>query len=209
MKKITILLILLTIVLPFKVFAANGVTSDTVTLSNCVDGNSARFMLNLGEIKVKFLGIEVEETIKDDETDEINESLINNYIFNELKNAKKIKIEYDPNAEKEDKFGRIQAWVYVDDVLLQKDLISLGYAKIMYVDDNYLHVDELKEAQNSAKEKKIGIWKEEKKEEVTPKEEKEEKKEEKVGFFQMILNFFGDIFNKLISFIDDLISNVF
>ncbi|MBR1385532.1 MAG: thermonuclease family protein [Bacilli bacterium] len=208
MKKITLLLILLTIILPFKVFAANEVTSDTVTLSNCVDGNSARFMLNLGEIKVKFLGIEVEETIKDDETDEINESLVSDYVCNALKNAKKIKIEYDPNSEKEDKFGRIQAWVYVDDTLLQKDLLSLGYAKIMYINDDYLHIDELKEAQNSAKEKKLGIWKEEKEESQEEKEEQDEK-EEKVGFFQMIFNFLGDIFNKLINFIDDLISNVF
>ena len=210
MKKLTtILMVLVMLLLPLRVMAG-GSTSDEVTLSNCVDGNSARFMLGLTEIKVKFIGIEAAETIIDDETDEINDSFVKDYVCSTFKSAKKIKIEYEPNADRKDKYGRIQAWVYVDGVLLQEDLVKQGYAKVIYLNDNYLHTSELKEALSYAKDKKLGIWKNEenvsKKDE--PKEEVKEEEESK-GFFSTILDFIGDLFNKLIKLIDDIISNVF
>ena len=208
MKNKIILLIFL-ILLPIRVLAANS-TSDTVSLSNCVDGNSARFMLGLGEVKVRFLGIEVEEKIKDDETDEINESLVSDYVCSSLKSAKKIKIEYEPNTSKEDKLGRIQAWVFLDDVLLQEDLVKLGYAKVMYIDDNYLYSDKLKDAQNSAKQMKLGIWKDYVEEINNDKDEKpvEEEKKKSKGIIGSIIDFIVGLFDKLLKFIDDIISNV-
>ena len=209
MKKLTTMLMaLVMLLLPLRVMAG-GSSSDEVTLSNCVDGNSARFMLGVTEIKVKFIGIEAAETIIDDETDEINESFVKDYVCNAFKSAKKIKIEYEPNTNRNDKYGRIQAWVYVDGVLLQEDLVKQGYAKVIYLNDNYLHAAELKEALSYAKDKKLGVWKNE--ETVSKKEETkvEEKTEESKGFFGMILDFIGDLFNKLIKLIDDIISNVF
>ena len=206
MKKLTVFLMILSLIIPLNVMATES-TSDEVTLSNCVDGNSARFMLGLTEIKVKFLGIEVEEKIIDDETDEINDSFVKDYVCNSFKSAKKIKIEYEPNAERQDKYGRTQAWVYVDGVLLQEDLVKQGYAKVVYLNDDYLHAVELKDALTYAKEKKLGIWKNsetsEKKEE--PKQEEEKKSK---GFFQTIMDFIGDLFNRLIQLIDDIISNI-
>ncbi len=207
MKKVTILLVLVLMLLPLRVMAEKS-TSDDVTLSNCVDGNSARFMLGLTETKVKFIGIEAEEKIIDDETDEINDSFVKDYVCSTFKGAKKIKIEYEPNSEREDKYGRVLAWVYVDDVLLQDDLVRQGYAKVVYLNDNYLHANELKEALEYAKSKKLGIWKNEpdsQKEETNEEPEKSESK----GLFQMILDFIGDLFDKIIKFIDDLISNIF
>lgn len=208
MKKILTLILILLMILPFNVLAANT-TSDTVTLSNCVDGNSARFMLGLGEVKVRFLGIEVEEIIKDDETDEINGSFVSDYVCSALKSAKKIRIEYEPNTEKEDKLGRIQAWVFVDDVLLQEDLVKLGYAKVMYINDDYLYSEKLKSAQSFAKEKKLGIWKDYV-EEVNEEDDTiiEEKEVKHRGFFGTIIDFIVGLFEKLLKFIDDIISNV-
>ncbi len=204
MKKLTILLMVMLLLVPFNVGASES-TSDEVTLSNCVDGNSARFMLGLKEVKVKFLGIEAAEKVIDDETDEINDSLVKDYVCNTFKSAKKIKIEYEPTIEKEDKYGRIQAWVYVDDVLLQEDLVRQGYAKVVYINDDYLHTKELKSALAYAKEKKLGIWKNEE-EVIEPKEE--EKEEKSKNFFEIIIDFIVGLFNGLIKLIDDIISNI-
>ena len=101
MKKI-ILFIILIIILPINVFAVED-NLDTVTISNCVDSESARFMLGVSEIKVKFLGIQLEEKIIDSEEDEINGSFVSDYVCSSLKNAKQIKIQYEPNAELKDK----------------------------------------------------------------------------------------------------------
>ena len=209
MKKYIIFVLALLLILPICV-NAKDLSSDTVTLNNCVDGNSARFMLGVNEIKVKFLGIETEEKIKDDETDEINESLVSDYVCSILKSAKKIRIEYEPGMEKEDKFGRIEAWVFVDKILLQEDLVKNGYAKIMYVNDDFTYLDKLQDAQDFAKSNNLGIWKEDKKEE-SDKDNKNEsnKKKKSKGILETIFDFIADLFNQLFSFIDDLIKNIF
>ncbi len=210
MKKYIIILFTFLLILPICV-SAKDLSGDTVYLNNCVDGNSARFMLGVNEIKVKFLGIETEETIKDDETDEINESLVSDYVCSTLKSAKKIRIEYEPGMEKEDKFGRIEAWVFVDNILLQEDLVKNGYAKIMYVNDDFTYLDKLQDAQDFAKSNNLGIWKEEKKEEVKKEDDQKTKKEKKKskGILEMIFDFIADLFNQLFNFIDSLIKNIF
>ena len=208
MKKLLIILTIISIILPFRVIA-KGLSSDTVTLNNCVDGNSARFMLGLNEIKVKFLGVEVEEIIKDDETDEINGSFVSDYVCSSLQSAKKIRIEYEPNIDKEDRYGRIQAWVFVDDVLLQEDLVKNGYARIMYVNDDFTYLERLKEAQNFAKENKLGVWKEFEGNPEPQEEPKESKSKREKGILEKIVDFIAGIFNKIFEFIDDLINNIF
>ena len=53
-----------------------------------------------------------------------------------MKNAKKISIEYDPDSDKTDKYERHLVWVYVDDSLLQKELISKVIDGNMLTDSN-------------------------------------------------------------------------
>ena len=63
-------------------------------------------------------------------------------------------------------------------MLLQEELLKLGYAKISFLDENNPYYEVLAQAESTAKENKIGIWKEEEKTteekiEETIKEEKE------------------------------------
>ena len=204
MKKILFALILFALILPIKTYASEQ--EDEVRLNNCVDSESARFILGVSEIKVKFIGIQLEEKVIDNETDEINGSFVSDYVCSVLTNAKKIRIQYEPNIEKEDRFGRIQAWVFVDDVLLQEDLIKNGYARAMYIEDNYLYSETLKAAQKSAKDKKIGVWMDNTEEEKDLNKEKKEEKSKSI--FDMIFDFFASIFRKIKEFIDGIIDNV-
>lgn len=210
MKKL--ILVLFIVIVSFFAYPtyAKGDDYDVVTLSKCVDGNSARFMLGTSEIKVKFIGIDSVETIQDTLDDEIDGQDVSDYVCSVLTDADEIKIEYEPNSEKEDKYGRILAWVYVDDVLLQKNLVELGYSKVAFLYDNYKYTDILEEAELTAKEAKVGIWFEEEikvsddvLEEVVEVEVKEEN-----DFFSSLLGFINEIFEKLLKFIDDLITDM-
>lgn len=198
-RKIIIIILLFTLLLPIKAIA-NESQSDVVSLSNCANSESARFILGVTEIKVKFIGIQFEEN---DESNDINEDFVSNYVCETLKNAKEIRIEYEPNIEKEDRFGRIQAWVFVDDILLQEDLINKGYVKVMYLEDNYTYTEKLKDSQKKAKEDKVGIWnlKEDEQEEKIVKEEKKSK-----GILDMIVDFLASIFRAIRDFIDSIIN---
>ncbi len=224
MKKILLFIIFLVAIFPFKVLGIEENTeeqilteeqapeqtelpSDIVTLNNCVDGDSARFMLGVEEINVKFLGIQSEKSIKDDLDDEINEAFVKDYVCSALTNATEIKLEYEPNIERKDKFDRIQAWVFVDGVLLQNDLVKNGYARVLLAEDNYTYKEVLVNSQTEARNNKLGIWKED---EVPEKEEEqeEEKEEENKSIFQIIIDFFSDIIKKIIEFFDNIISEI-
>lgn len=214
MRKNILLLLFLTLLILPVIVNAEELPSDIVTLNNCVDGNSARFMLGVNEIKVKFLGVESEENKVDETVEETNNDSIDEYVCNALKKAKTIKIEYEPNVEKEDKFGRVEAWVFLDGQLLQEDLVKNGYARIMYVNSDFTYLDKLQEAQDFAKENNLGLWKNEGKKEQTDEklnatESKTQKKKKSKGIMDIILDFFSDIFNKLFKLIDDLIKNIF
>ena len=127
---------------------------EKVTFSKCGDGDTARFIINGEEQKVRFLAIDTPEV---DHKERFSKEA-SEYTCNALKNAKEIYLEYDSNSDEKDKYGRVLAFVYVDNVLLQKSLIENGLAKVYYIYGDYSYVDELREAESIAKEKEIGIW---------------------------------------------------
>lgn len=154
MKKLFCLLFLIFLFLPLNVFAE----SEIVTLSKCVDGDTAKFLINGKIYSTRFLAIDTPETVKPNTPVQPYGKAASNYTCKSLKNAKKIILEYDKNSTKEDKYGRRLAWIFVDDQLLQKKLISKGYAKVAYLYGNYRYTDLLKNAEKNAKLNSVGIW---------------------------------------------------
>jgi len=156
MKKLRVLLILL-LFIPSIVFAS---TKTTVTLNECVDGDTAKFNVNGEEKTARFLAIDTPETVKPNTAVQPYGKQASEYTCNALTNAKKIELETDPNATK-DKYGRILVWVWVDDSLLNDDLVKLGLAKVAYLYDDYTYTSELKEDELVAKAQKLNIWSDE------------------------------------------------
>lgn len=129
-----------------------------VTLEKCVDGDTARFMYKKSSIKARFLAIDTPESVHPTKKVEPFGKEASKYTCDMLSNAKKIVLEYDINSDKTDKYDRHLVWVFVDDVLLQEELVSNGYAKIKYVYGDYKYLDELKKEEQIAKENRIGVW---------------------------------------------------
>ena len=152
MKKIVFLIILF---FPFIVLAS---TKDTVTLSKCVDGDTARFILNKEEIKVRFIGIDTPESVKPNTEVEPYGKEASNYTCKKLKNAKKIVLEYEEKKDKIDRYGRYLAYVFVDDKLLEELIVKNGYANLKYINSNYKYYDELIKAEEIAKKNKKNIY---------------------------------------------------
>lgn len=153
MKRMTIVLvILITISFNIKVSA-----KESVTLSKCVDGDTAWFYLENEEIKTRFLAIDTPESTNEKEPYGLEAS---NFTCEALKKAKKIEIEYDENSDKLDKYDRHLVWVFVDDKLLQEMLIENGLAEVKYLYADYKYTDILLEKEKIAKSKNLNIWKE-------------------------------------------------
>ena len=155
MKKKLILIISIFFIGINNVYANN---SDIVKFSKCVDGDTFKVLLDKKEYTVRMLAVDTPESVHPNKGIEYYGKEASNYTCNKISNAKKIKLVYDENSDKLDKYDRLLAWVFVDDDLLQQELVENGYAKVAYLYDDYKYTNTLKQKQELASAKNIGIW---------------------------------------------------
>ncbi|MDP8298446.1 MAG: thermonuclease family protein [Candidatus Tantalella remota] len=122
-----------------------------------VDGDTIE--LSGGE-KVRYIGIDTPETMKRTvagwmpafepwgaEAKEFNRSLVA---------GKKVVLEFD--VDKRDKYGRLLAYVYVDDVMVNLMLVAEGLAKVYTFPPNVKCYDQFLSAQKQAQDEGRGMW---------------------------------------------------
>ena len=151
MKKIIVLVSIFLI-------GINSVLADTVKFKKCVDGDTFKATLNKEEVTIRLLAIDTPESVKSETEVAYYGKEASEYTCSRLKKANKIVLEYDKNSDKFDKYDRLLAWVFVDDALLQEELVEKGYAKIAYLYDDYKYTDILTAKQEIASSKNLGIW---------------------------------------------------
>ena len=130
----------------------------TVKLNECVDGDTAKFTMKGETIKVRFLAVDTPETKHPTKGEEPFGEEASEFTCKSLSNAKKIVLEFDDKSGKTDKYNRYLAWVFIDNKLLQNELVKRGLADVKYLYGKYTYTDELKTSLEKAKEDKIGIW---------------------------------------------------
>ena len=86
-------------IFPFNAFANEKID---VKYSSCVDGDTAKFIINNKIEKVRFLAIDTPETKHPTKGEEPYGKEASNYTCNKLKNAKTIEIEYDETNKAEE-----------------------------------------------------------------------------------------------------------
>lgn len=180
----------------------------SVKFEACVDGDTIKVILDDKKTTVRFLAIDTPETVHPTKGEQPFGKEASNYTCNKVKNAKKLEIEYDEGSTKTDKYNRALGWVFIDDTLLQKDLVSLGYAKVAYLYGDYKYTEDLKKEESIAKSKKLGVWSLEeetttKKIEKTTQKVTESETEDSIinellkDIRKIFKNLFKNIFNKI------------
>lgn len=173
-KKVVFLLIIF--LFPGVVFASGR---EEVTLSKCVDGDTAKFIINNKEETVRFLAVDTPETKHPTKGEEPYGKEASNYTCNRLKEGNKIELEYDDNSTKTDKYNRYLAWVFVDDNLLQAELVKNGLAEVAYLYGDYKYTDLLKDYEQTAIATKVGMHSDTDTSSYTKDKEASSKKENK------------------------------
>ncbi len=153
MRKLVIIFMIFILLIPFCVKA----TTKKVTFASCIDGDTAKFIDQEQIIKVRFLAIDTPES-----TNEVEPygQVASDYTCQRISKAKQITLEFDPNSDLKDKYDRYLAWVFVDENLLQKEIIQKGYGQVAYLYGDYKYTAELKVVQQTAQREKLGIWQE-------------------------------------------------
>lgn len=147
-----IIFILLLFFISFNVYASEKIE---VKFSKCVDGDTAWLIKDEKEIKVRFLAIDAPEA--GEEVEPFGKEA-SEFTCNKLKYAKKIEIEYDDNALEKDKYDRHLVWIFVDDRLLQDEIVRNGWAEVTYLYGDYKYIDRLKQSESIAKRNSLNIW---------------------------------------------------
>lgn len=124
----------------------------SAAVARVIDGDTIK-LVN-GE-RVRYIGIDtpelhhpkkpVEYLAK--EAKEFNQKLVG---------GKVVRLEFD--VEKRDKYGRLLAYVYVDDTFVNAKLLEEGYAQILTIPPNVKYADEFLNLQGKAREENRGLW---------------------------------------------------
>ena len=105
--------------------------------------------------KVRYVGIdtpEVESPYTHEEPMGKEASAFNR----KLVEHKWVKLEFD--VELRDKYGRLLAYVYVDDIFVNAELVKEGYAQVFTFPPNVKHANLLLKLQREARQQHKGLW---------------------------------------------------
>jgi micrococcal nuclease len=127
--------------------ASNKNEEEVYQVKQVIDGDTIE--LESGQ-KVRYIGINAPDKGQNfyKEASSYNETLVSN---------KSVRLEYD--VQKSDQYGRILAYVFVDDIFVNLELIKAGLAVVYTVPPNVKYTDMFVKAQKEAQEKEAGMWK--------------------------------------------------
>ena len=148
MKKKLIFLIVL-LLISTNVYAS-ATEKQTVKLINCMSSSTA--WVEVDGVK------KVIRLVAYDSLDTSLNKTIEDYTCNRLKSAKKIEIAYETEYEQKDKYNRELVYVFLDDELLQEDLISKGYGEVNNAKKIFEYTDSLCASERNAVANSLGIW---------------------------------------------------
>ena len=127
----------------------------TVEVDRVVDGDTARVFYRGRSEYVRYIGIDTPESVMPDspvecfgeEASRFNEKLLGDG---------RARLEFGP--EQRDRFGRLLAYVYVRDVMLNAELLAGGYAETLAVPPNDAESGRFQRIEDEAREAGRGLW---------------------------------------------------
>jgi len=123
-----------------------------------IDGDTIIIEFNGVNTTIRLIGIDTPEIKSSKQKIEC----FGEEAFNEVKkilSGKRIALEQDPSQGNLDKYGRMLAYVFLDNgIFLNKYMIQQGFAYEYTYNLLYKYQSEFKEVQKIAKEKKRGLW---------------------------------------------------
>lgn len=126
------------------------------TWVRAVDGDT--FVVSIGgnEEKVRLLLIDTPESVRPNTPVQPFAKEASDYTKSMLE-QEELSLEFD--VSERDRYGRLLAYAWVGDRMLNEMLLEEGYARVAYIyPPNVKYVDRFKEIQSDAQKAGIGIW---------------------------------------------------
>ena len=125
-----------------------------VEVIEAIDGDTILIDFDDKDWKVRLIGIDSPETVHPNKEVEFYGKEANDYLT-KLLVGRLIHLRFDENLT--DAYGRLLAYVYLGDDLVNADMLKLGYAKL-YDEFPFKKYNEFIEYEKEAKEANLGLW---------------------------------------------------
>ncbi|MCL6663519.1 thermonuclease family protein [Paenibacillus amylolyticus] len=126
------------------------------TLVEVTDGDTLKVKVDGKVEKVRLLLIDTPETVHPEKEEQPFGKDASNFV---KKQVAKGNISLELDVSERDKYGRLLAYVWVGDKLLNEQLLEYGLARVAYIyPTNTKYVDQFEEIQKQARTEAKGIW---------------------------------------------------
>jgi micrococcal nuclease len=135
--------------------AGCGSSAGTARVERVVDGDTIVVRLDGRSEHVRYIGVDTPESVKPgvrvqcfakSAADENRRLVL----------GREVRLEYD--AEARDRYGRLLAYVWRGELLVNAELVRLGYGKPLEIAPNLAHAAELRQLAATAKRGRVGLW---------------------------------------------------
>lgn len=129
---------------------------EEVALLRVVDGDTIRVRYEGGDERVRYIGIDTPEVAHEpgetsepfaEEATAANERLLG---------EGPVRLVFD--VERRDRYGRLLAYVYVDDAMVNEALLREGLAVVLTIPPNVRHAERFVAAQQEGRAAQEGLW---------------------------------------------------
>ena len=137
--------------------ASGAVAAGTIegTVVRVVDGDTIHVRFTDRVEKIRYIGVntpEIHHPSKGEEPGgreaaEVNRGLVG---------GRRVRLELD--VQTRDRYGRLLAYVWVGDTMVNAELVRLGYAQVMTVPPNVRYQDLFLKLQREARDAGRGLW---------------------------------------------------
>ena len=134
----------------------SNISSELYKVVRVVDGDTIIIDYKGTEERVRLIGVDTPESVHPDKEKNTEFGTTASNFSKELLTDKYVKIELD--VQERDQYGRILAYVYLNDVMVNKTLLQEGYAKVATYPPNVKYVDDFTSIQEEARNNKKGLW---------------------------------------------------
>ncbi|MBU7591866.1 thermonuclease family protein [Metabacillus halosaccharovorans] len=125
-------------------------------VTKVVDGDTLHVIISGKKETIRLLLVDTPETVHPTKQVQPFGPEASNYMKEKL-NGEEIQVEL--GIGERDKYGRLLAYVYHDNQMINKLLLERGLARVAYVfEPNTKYIDEFNEIQKQAQNEQVGIW---------------------------------------------------
>ncbi|WP_309866907.1 thermonuclease family protein [Desmospora profundinema] len=124
-----------------------------------IDGDTIVARVKEKEERIRFIGVDTPETVHPEKGEEPFGKEASDFTKTHLPAGGTIFLEMD--AEERDHYGRLLAYIWVEEELFNASLLQEGLATTLTIPPNVKYRDEFRALEQESREKEVGLWGEE------------------------------------------------